>query len=547
MVHDDAVHRVALRAPWYADIRSKVDRFDPTLGSRPVLQKYDDDDFVDRLLADPTDSLPFDPVDDVWSYPVPLPEKHSGEGRLKFSTHRTICTGMRKLYQPSHDRFYLIVVELFCDAPGLPRLSLDEDVAVSLVIRRRRTLFGVTTLQLRQEARKLITHLLAAQHHGAVPGSINELTDVDQVMRADIDAGRFSAAKGFVKGIHEEAWMVGPGGNARWRRVEADGTAPRRPIDPTKPDGPELHEEELPMWRLPAPEGSCEEARTRSLWFGVVPTGSADHADVLEDPGPPRRTDKGAPKLDESSIYQLRCIARRTRSGHEHCPPIESLSEPTEPFRLAPFFDPDGTKNHSVSISMPDLRALAARAGQPSGTGGAKITSPPGSQFTFPSNGTTVPAGGSGTVGGNSPKICTFAIELFMIVAFFLFSLFLPIVMLIFQLWWLLALRFCLPPALQALALLETYFQPGNTVAGLPLAPATTPLTGPVPLPTSADSSVLDLVLGMPGATKNLSEPANKFPQADSEHFLAVIDPRTAKPAKPLAPLNHEDDPLCSP
>ena len=43
-------------------------------------------------------------------------------------------------------------------------------------------------------------------------------------------------------------------------------------------------------------------------------------------------------------------------------------------------------------------------------------------------------------------QICSFAIPLITIVAFFVFQLFLPIVVFIFQLWFLLTLRFCIPP-----------------------------------------------------------------------------------------------------
>jgi hypothetical protein len=43
--------------------------------------------------------------------------------------------------------------------------------------------------------------------------------------------------------------------------------------------------------------------------------------------------------------------------------------------------------------------------------------------------------------------ICSFSIPLITIVASFVFRLFLPIVVLVFQLWWMLALWFCIPPS----------------------------------------------------------------------------------------------------
>src|SRR6202040_3965424 len=44
-------------------------------------------------------------------------------------------------------------------------------------------------------------------------------------------------------------------------------------------------------------------------------------------------------------------------------------------------------------------------------------------------------------------EICFFMIPLFTIVALFLFNLFLPVVLLVFQLWWMLALKLCIPPS----------------------------------------------------------------------------------------------------
>ena len=43
-------------------------------------------------------------------------------------------------------------------------------------------------------------------------------------------------------------------------------------------------------------------------------------------------------------------------------------------------------------------------------------------------------------------EICFIPIPLITIVATFVFELFLPVIMFIFQLWWMLALKFCIPP-----------------------------------------------------------------------------------------------------
>ncbi len=46
-------------------------------------------------------------------------------------------------------------------------------------------------------------------------------------------------------------------------------------------------------------------------------------------------------------------------------------------------------------------------------------------------------------------QICSFSIPLITIVATFVFKLFLPIVMLVFELWFLLRLKFCIPPSIE--------------------------------------------------------------------------------------------------
>ena len=48
--------------------------------------------------------------------------------------------------------------------------------------------------------------------------------------------------------------------------------------------------------------------------------------------------------------------------------------------------------------------------------------------------------------------ICSFSIPLITIIALFVLNLFLPIVVFIFNLWFLLVLRFCIPPQIQASA-----------------------------------------------------------------------------------------------
>lgn len=109
-----------LRAPWYVRERLEASVQD-SRAFRPAIQMYDGTNFVKRLLRDPRDSLAVTD-DDYWSYPVPVPPKVQAAqtGRLRLATHHLVHTKLRKLYQPSHNRFYVVVTEVLCDQPGFP-------------------------------------------------------------------------------------------------------------------------------------------------------------------------------------------------------------------------------------------------------------------------------------------------------------------------------------------------------------------------------------------------------------------------------------------
>jgi hypothetical protein len=442
---------LALRAPWYVRERGAGLSLRDAPALRPTIQMYDGTDFVDRLLADPRDSLQYT-ADDLWSYPVPVTPGTGLKGRERFATSRLVTSNLRKLYQPSHGRFYAVVVEVFCDVPGLPRAGEHDDIEVTMVVRRQHTrLFG-TTKSIRTLARNLMVDLMDDQHPGATVGDDSDL-DVRDLWTATEARRRFEEQNKDLLALvsadtSDQGWMVGPAGG-QWRVSDAP-PAEGRPAD---------REEELPMWRLPGRQEDCDAARTRSLWFGLVPTYSADH--WVDACG------RARPKLDDRATYQVRCIARhKPVPGHEHCPRTAYVSQPSEPFRLASPFDPDGTKNRTVSITLPDLRRLAARAGQRQGPGGVRISTPPRSQLVVNPFG-DIPKSGAGRIGAGG-GVCTFALELFFIVAFFLFLMFLPIVVFAFQLWWMLALRFCIPPSASFDALAE-FFADGKLLADVAL------------------------------------------------------------------------------
>ncbi|MGW6129723.1 hypothetical protein ACWFNE_06835 [Cellulomonas sp. NPDC055163] len=457
----------ALRSPWYAREREGIDlRSDAALP--PRIQMYDSPDFVDRLLFDPADSLKRG-RDDLWTYPVPVtPDLADPDRRARLATHRLVTTGLRKLYQPVHERFYVVVVEVFCDQAGLPRAGKHDEISVSFRMRRLRTRVAGARRPLRRVATALVKSLMAEslEAEGRDPASVTLGpldADVRDVWWADqaSKAWRQQFAKDHAEELQllelrtdRQQWIVPkrgvapkPGKRGRWRTL---GDA----LDAV--DDAVEEEETFPMWRLPvrgkdqrAANGlDCDDdpsgPLSRSLWFGVVPTFSDEHWSAPRDGGKTALE----PKLDHASIYEVECVVTQPNPKcPDRCPPQTWQSVPTEPFRLADPMDPAGTKNRTVTVTMPDLRRLAAQAGKPS-AGGVRVVAPPRSQLTTnPFAG--IPKPGSGRVGG-AGSVCFFAVELFFIVAMFLFMMFLPIVVLAFQLWWMLALRFCITPRVSA-------------------------------------------------------------------------------------------------
>ncbi|QEU96634.1 hypothetical protein [Streptomyces kanamyceticus] len=515
-------HAYALRAPWYVRAREGLTPFDAA-ARRPALQKYGGTDFVDRLLADPRDSLAF-VAEDRWGFPVPVSMGGKGSGRLRFVDRAMVRSPLRKLYQPLHERFYTVVVELFCDEPGLPRAGGTEGVDLSFVIRRERTLVH-DTRALRELARGLALALYTAQTNStAPPPTVPESDDLDDVAFVGQAAQLplTPAQQALLAKVRPrrvvEAWVPGPVGTGLWRRV--DESAPAALLD---------GELELPMWQLPPNERDCAAARTRSLWFGVVPTHSADIDEL------------GLPRLDDRTIYRVRCLARQhPGAGHEQCPDRLSWSEPTAPYRLAPHADPEGTKNHRVTITMPDLRAVAARAARPPGPGGVEIVQPPGSQLRM-NPGSFPPTPGPPDHGSVTSR-CTFAIELFMIVSMFVFSLFLPVVVFVFQLWWLLLLRFCLPSEATALETLESYLDGGGTLGDLLIPKADKEAEEK----RRAQLATLDDVFETTDAATQLNAvPTFRDDPSQVGDLVAGLDPAGAALPGTDLPETKPDDPLC--
>ena len=459
-------HEWRLVAPWWDwPLRGTTDPNDPGTPddrravrvSSPALQMYDSPDLVNVFLADPQQRLAFDPeTDEVWDVTAP----NFGTFPQRAPTHR------RKLFLATHHRHYLVVCSLHCNAAGFPHVGSSEICQAGLVVRRRRLDLpdgpqGEAARALRQHAiarskRAAVERRLAAMRSangGALRSAVLE-SRLRSLKSAEQDArdlvvqwvqsgGQLRRLEGWIPTGVDAAGKRGPlpGCGTGPPRTALAGTGSWHPVE----ELPEtLTEATYPLSPLvPDPTNPGHDATGETIYFGVVPTGSSDVDDA------------GHARFDDHSCYEIRGFVRRhrpecPRSGPQCSCPI-TWSEPTETYQLAPHFDLDGTANRPVTVQLPDLKQLHADAVRlsPGGSGGVRFQTPPGSQLPFTSDDTKAtskqpPGAGAGSGGGF--QICSFAIPLITIVAFFVFSLFLPIVVFVFQLWFLLTLRFCIPP-----------------------------------------------------------------------------------------------------
>lgn len=453
-------HEWRLVAPWWhwpkAEGATAEDRRSVRAGA-PVLQKYDDPDLVNTFLADPQQRLEFVDTSDRVAKITP------GSTPLRMPTREP--TTMRKLFLGSHHRHYLVVCGLHCDRPGFPTADRTDVCEAGFVVRRRK--LAVPTTEQAAARQALRRYALARRRREGAEAqlassqrsrSTNHVRDAALLSRLEACATIEQQAREEV-----QAWAAKVA-QAR----ELQGWVPHG-LDPTKsppvpvplpacrgasdppplagvgawrpvselPD--ELAEATFPLHALVAdPRRPEHDATGETLFFGVVPTGSSD-VDL-----------EGAARFDDQSAYEIRCFVRRHRPAcprdGRHCTCPITWSDPTEAYRLASHFDLEGSANKPVTVQMPDLAQLQADAFRlsPGGTGGVRFQQPAGSSLPFTAEGVDAEAGQP-----EGFQICSFSIPLITIVAFFVFRLFLPIVIFVFQLWWMLLLKFCIPPEIE--------------------------------------------------------------------------------------------------
>jgi hypothetical protein len=394
-------HPWLLVGPWYRWTSPGV----PSSGrsSVPIIQKYETSDFVNEFLKNPQHSLVFredeDRVFEVVPRVPPLPL--IGGKKQSFSDNIMNNTGIRKLFLDTHKRFYLVVCELHCDIAGFPSVDRNQVCEVGFVVRRR-------AVQIPPAAEKPLRRAL---RRGAQAQEIQALAT---------QGGVVSELQGWIPSGFDRV--------GSWQKVEEtpaiNNTETIHPLYPLIPD----------------PRLARHAGKGRTIYFGTIPTGSAE------------TDDKGNARFDDRNLYEIRCFVRRHRFS---CPKLITRndchgpliwSNRTEQYQLASHFDLAGSGNRPVSIQMPDLPALQAQVANDPTLGrkaAVKMISPKGSNLETSGPITNL----SPALGSPGTAICSFSIPLITIVASFVFKLFLPIVVFVFQLWWMLALKFCIPPS----------------------------------------------------------------------------------------------------
>jgi hypothetical protein len=470
-------HPWLLLAPWWH--WQPADDPQAGRGTAPLLQMFAADDFIESYLQRPQHSLRFKPdVDTVGSVTrlgAPLPAAVaraqaaqswlSGGGdalrtqALPVSALqedprnvRLVASGLRKLYLPLHGRHYLVSCSLHCDERGLPAVDPAQVCSAGFVIRRlsapvpRALERELYTLQQRRE--QAAAELDELQLRGPLR---EHLAWARRRRLQTLEArGELAAALAAAQQAHAAAeaalatWRVQHGITQRVEYWVADPLDPERGRWQDLPAEQQLagppDEQFFPLRRLVAPPNEpTHDATGRTLYHGHVPTSSA------------QRDAEGRPRLDMHALYEIRCFVTRRRSGCTRprgaagCQGQRVWSLATEAFRIASPMDAVGCANRPVTLRMPDLNELLAQAlARPRGTlSNVRVVH---SQQIAPKvvGGQPQP----GAAGGGA--ICHLSIPLITIIAMFVLNIFLPVVVLLFNLWFLLAFRFCIPPSVSA-------------------------------------------------------------------------------------------------
>ena len=451
-----------LTAPWWAWPRTGVPGRDPRT-TAPLLQKYDSSDPVSGFVREPQKRLSF-LAEDVVQHTVAYPAVAGKKPRLSDYKLVPDPNGTRKLFLPSHKRFYLVVCELHCDSPGLPAVARDKVCEAGFVVRRRslsvpeaRKAEAAALVQkigglagqiaaldrggparlLKRRARMTAGGVFGAMAGAAAApsaGKVAAVVDAKQAAkRAELEGELAASRAALVQ------WKATSGTVSVAEGWIADADAENVGAWAVVDDRPAAVEETV--YRLSPlvadPRAPAHDAAGKTLWFGMVPGGSRE-VEV-----------NGTARFDDATRYEVRCFVRRhacdcPKTGEPNdCGGELVWSQATPVFQLAGHFDPVGTGNHPVTIQMPDIRTLAASVGARLPV---QMKFPAGSALNIQGDKEGKPSNPS--TNGDLPQICFFSIPLITIIATFVLNLFLPVVVFLFGLWFLLGLKFCILPSI---------------------------------------------------------------------------------------------------
>jgi hypothetical protein len=435
---------VAAGRPWYRwERRDGAEPERAINAGRPALHKYTSTAFVTDFLADPQRSVRFEEVDEhqrVEAIPhVPLPGDARNRRRF-LATTRQVPTGVRKLFSVVHQRFYIVAVGLHCEEPGFPRVDPADVAEAGFVVRRQRVTIPSGE---RARAAALLQEVATAQGVARTRLEFDTARSRARVLHPFGSAARDRVVNPSAASVaaHREVelarrrlavWAAGAGAQRRTEGWVPAGDGSFGAWVPIDDEPVELVERSYPMRALtPPPDDPDHPAHFGTIFWGMVPTAGDDD------------TGDGTARISEVSVYELRASpGRPRRRPGRWC----GRRVGAVPSRVV--LRPDSCAQRPIDLRLPDFAQLEASTALPS----VKMTSPPGSSFVFAENG-EIPT--SGSLGGGQ-EVSFFAPPLITIVAMFLLKLFLPIVMFVFGLFWMLKLRFRIPPSAQLEADLST-------------------------------------------------------------------------------------------
>lgn len=432
----NTAHDWSLVGPWYR--KESFGGGAVKRSAKPILQKYASSDFSNAFIKEPQNSLKFVGEDFVANRNLPINDPVKlGDPRLN--------KNFLKLFLDTHSRHYLVVCELHCDRPGFPSTSRDQVANAGFVIRKYSSNLAYKLREkfepvmkkralIQAKMARVEKQIRAAKgkfNKGSlIRGALKPLAKITDKKLTELEAQLQKSNKQLLDLKEKYGVKLTTKG---WFASENQGIGSWENVESTPQSVTESY---LPLYPLIAdPTDDTHSARGKTLWFGVIPTMSSD---VDEE---------GAPRYDDESLYEVRCFVQR--QPEEGCCCGEVVwSEPTDSYKLAPFFDLDGCGHKPINIKLPNLDDLKNQVARgPVGKGAnVRMKTPDNSSLTITTGDDFVlPTKGSSPGGG---AICFFAIPLITIVAMFLLKLFLPIVVFLFQLWFLLSLRLCIPPSI---------------------------------------------------------------------------------------------------